>query len=56
MGVGSNPAITGQPVNLYNISNYIHENRINDEKRTIKILHPRFKRAAAQELESLLRV
>jgi hypothetical protein len=56
MGVGTSPSIPATQINQYRVSNYTEENRVNETRRTIKILHPRFKRAAAQELESLLRV
>ena len=43
-------------VNTYAVSNYTYENTKNDARRTIKVLHPRFKKTALTELESLLRI
>jgi hypothetical protein len=54
--IGRYMGISGSQVNTYAVSNYLHEMNENEKKRTIKILHPRFKREAVQELESLLRV
>jgi hypothetical protein len=54
--IGRYMGISGSQVNTYAVSNYLYEMNENEKKRTIKILHPRFKREAVQELESLLRV
>lgn len=54
--IGKYMGISGSEVNQYAVTNYIHEMNVNETKRTIKILHPRFKREAVRELESLLRV
>lgn len=54
--IGGYMGVSGSKVNSYSVSNYSHENRTNDSKRTIKILHPRFKQQAVAELEALLRV
>lgn len=54
--IGRYMGISGSAINTYAISNYVYEMNENEARRTIKILHPRFKRQAVQELESLLRV
>jgi hypothetical protein len=54
--IGKYMGVSGADVTTYAVSNYIYENSINDDKRTIKILHPRYKREALTELEALLRV
>lgn len=54
--IGSYMGISGSKVNQYAVSNYSYENALNETKRTIKILHPRYKKLAVKELESLLRV
>ncbi len=54
--VGRYMGLCGSANNNYAVSNYLNEYRLNDEKRTIKILHPRYKRDALEQLESLLRV
>lgn len=54
--IGKYMGVSGSEVNQYAVTNYIHEINVNETKRTIKILHPRFKREAVRELESLLRV
>lgn len=51
MGIG-----VDAPVNLFSITNYIYENRKNDSAKTIRILHPKYKKLASEEFESLLRV
>jgi hypothetical protein len=54
--IGKYMGVSGAAVTTYAVSNYTHENSTNEQKRTIKILHPRYKREALAELESLLRV
>lgn len=54
--IGRYMGVSGSQVNDYAISNYIYEINQNEKRRTIKILHPRFRRQAVRELESLLRV
>jgi hypothetical protein len=54
--IGRYMGISGDKVGNYAISNYSYENTINESKRTIKVLHPRYKKLAVKELESLLRV
>ena len=54
--IGKYMGVSGAAVPTYAVSNYTYENTTNDDKRTIKILHPRYKREALAELESLLRV
>lgn len=54
--IGRYMGISGSQINTYAVSNYLHEMNENEKRRTIKILHPRFKRQAVQELESLLRI
>lgn len=54
--VGKYMGIVGDKVDLYSVNNLIHETRLNEQKRTIKLLHPRYKADAMNELESLLRV
>jgi len=54
--IGRYMGVSGDKVNSYAVSNAIYEQRVNDSKRTIKILHPRFKKEALVQLESLLRV
>jgi hypothetical protein len=54
--IGKYLGVSGAAVNTYAVSNYIYENTKNDACRTIKVLHPRFKKTALTELESLLRI
>jgi hypothetical protein len=54
--IGRYMGVSGDRINTYAVSNQVHEINENEKRRTIKILHPRFKRQAVQELESLLRV
>lgn len=54
--IGRYMGVSGAQVNTYAVSNYTYEFTENDAKRTIKVLHPRFKKTALTELESLLRV
>jgi hypothetical protein len=54
--IGRYMGISGSAYTGYAVSNYTYENTENDSKRTIKVLHPRFKRIALEELEALLRV
>lgn len=54
--IGRYMGISGTAVTAYSVSNIVNEIKVNDEKRKIKILHPRYKRLALQELEALLRV
>lgn len=54
--IGKYMGVSGDKVNTYAVSNYINEMQKNDEKRTLKLLHPRYKEQAIRELEALLRV
>lgn len=54
--IGKYMGVSGAAVNSYSVSNYTYENNENDSTRTIKVLHPRFKKTALTELESLLRI
>lgn len=54
--IGKYMGVVGDKVNTYAVNNYIYEMQKNDEKRTIKLLHPRYKEQAIRELEALLRV
>jgi hypothetical protein len=54
--IGGYMGVCAADVETYAVTNYEYENELNEDKRTIKILHPRYKRLAVQELESLLRV
>jgi len=54
--IGNYMGVCGAKVTQYAVSNYTEENRKNETKRTVKVLHPRYKRLAVQELETLLRV
>ena len=54
--VGRYMGISGDKVNTYAVTNREYEFSQNDKSRTIKLLHPRFKTAAVEELESLMRV
>lgn len=54
--IGRYMGVSGDRINTYAVSNQVHEINENEKRRTIKILHPRFKRQAVQELESLLRI
>lgn len=54
--LGNYMGVADDKVNTYAVSNYIHEVQKNDEKRTLKLLHPRYKEQAVRELEALLRV
>ena len=52
--IGKYMGISGSAVIQYSVSNTVHEIEENESKRTIKILHPRYRRQAVQELEALL--
>lgn len=54
--IGKYMGISGDKVNIYATSNTVYEQNKNEEKRTIRVLYPRFKKQAAKELENLLRV
>jgi hypothetical protein len=54
--IGRYMGITDYPNNEYAVTNRQYEFDRNDRRRTIKLLHPRLKDRAIQELESLLRV
>lgn len=54
--IGRYMGITDYPNNTYAVSNRDHEMAENNKKRTIKLLHPRFKGLALEELDALLRV
>lgn len=54
--IGRYMGISGSAVNTYAVSNRSYEFSQNDKTRTIKLLHPRFKTMAVEELESLMRV
>lgn len=54
--IGRYMGVSGSKIETYAITNTIHETRVNESKRTIKILHPRYKREALEQLEALLRV
>lgn len=52
--IGNYMGISGSSVNIYSLSNTVYELEQNENKRTIKILHPRYKRQALKELQTLL--
>lgn len=54
--IGRYMGISGDILNTYSVSNHQYEINRNEEKRTIRILHPQYKEKAIKELESLLRV
>lgn len=54
--IGRYMGISGSAVNTYAVSNRSYEFSQNDKNRTIRLLHPRFKTMAVEELESLMRV
>ena len=54
--IGRYMGVSGDKVETFAVSNLSYENTVNDQKRTIKILHPRYKREALAQLEALLRV
>lgn len=54
--IGRYMGITDYSNNTYAVSNRDHEMAENNKKRTIKLLHPRFKGLALEELDALLRV
>jgi len=54
--VGKYMGVSGSADNTYAVVNLVHEIEQNDIKRKIRILHPRYKKIAVQELEALLRV
>ena len=54
--IGKYMGISGSPNTNFVVTNQAHENNSNNTKRTIKLIHPRLKDRAMQELESLLRV
>lgn len=54
--IGKYMGISGDEVTTYSVSNHLYENKSNDSLRKIKLLHPRYKKLAVEELDSLLRV
>jgi hypothetical protein len=54
--IGRYMGVSGAYLDTYSVSNYDYETNKNEQKRTIKILHPQYKEKAIKELESLLRV
>jgi hypothetical protein len=54
--IGKYMGISGSAVNTYAVSNFTYENTVNDSKRLIRVLHPRYLDTVKRELESLLRV
>ena len=52
--IGGYMGISGSQVNTYSVTNNTFEIEENEKKRTIKILHPRYKKQALQELQALL--
>jgi len=54
--IGRYMGVSGSPIDLYAVSNVSYERKKNEEKRTIRVLHPRYLDAIKKELESKLRV
>ena len=54
--IGRYMGLCGSQSNAYSVSNQKNEYNTNEELRTIKVLHPRYKRQAVEQLEALLRV
>lgn len=54
--IGRYMGLCGSQNNTYAISNHKNEYQKNESTRTIKILHPRYKKQATEQLEALLRV
>ena len=52
--IGRYMGISGSQVNTFTVTNNSFEIEENEKKRTIKILHPRYKKQALQELQALL--
>lgn len=54
--IGRYMGVSGEKVGTYAVSKRLYEFDENNKKRTIKLLHPRFKGLALEELDALLRV
>ena len=54
--IGRYMGISGDKNDMYVVNNKDYEMMVNESRRTIKLLHPRFRDRAIQELETLLRV
>lgn len=54
--IGKYMGISGSSVDIYAVSNVLHETNANESKRKIKVLHPRYADSAKREFEALLRV
>ena len=54
--IGKYMGISGDAVTAYAVSNLIYEMDLNETKRTIKLLHPKYKDRAIRELDNLLKV
>lgn len=54
--IGKYMGISGDAVDTYAVSNFIYEQRLNESRRKIKVLHPRYLDTVKRELEGLLRV
>jgi alpha-tubulin suppressor-like RCC1 family protein len=54
--IGSYIGVVGQRKDNYAISNLNYEMNRNNKRRTIRLLHPRYKDQALRELDALLRV
>lgn len=54
--IGKYMGISGSGVNDYAVSNFIYETNMNESKRLIRVLHPRYLDTVKKELENLLRV
>jgi hypothetical protein len=52
--IGRYMGISGDKVNTFAVSLFSHELEKNNQRRTIKLLHPRYKNIAVNELESLM--
>lgn len=52
--IGEYMGISGDSVNIYSLSNTVYETEQNELKRTIRVLNPRYKSQAEEELKSLL--
>lgn len=54
--IGNYMGISGDENNTYSVSNYSYEQSVNDARRTIRVLHPKFLNQAVKELKAALGV
>ena len=54
--IGRYMGVSGEFVNSYAVTNFAHENLLNESRRKIKVLHPRYVDTVKKEIENLLKV